>query len=35
MNPGFVALVAYSSPRMPSNVHAVGKNAKKDGCCQW
>ena len=28
-------LEEYRSPRMPSNVQAAGKYAKKEGCCQW
>ena len=33
LNPGLAVLEEYSSPMMPSNVHAVGKYAKKAGCC--
>ena len=28
-------LEEYRSPRIPSNVQAAGKYAKKEGCCQW
>lgn len=34
LKPGFDVLEDRRSPRMPSNVHAVGKYAKKEGCCQ-
>ena len=34
LNPGLHALEAYRSAIIPSNVLAVGKNAKKFGCCQ-
>lgn len=34
LNPGLEVLLAYSSPNIPSNVHAVGKKAKNEGCCQ-
>jgi hypothetical protein len=35
LKPGLVVLEEYSSPKIPSNVQAVGKYAKKEGCCQW
>lgn len=34
LKPGFVVPAEYKSPRIPSKVHAVGKYAKKFGCCQ-
>lgn len=34
LKPGLQVLLEYKSPSIPSKVHAVGKYAKKDGCCQ-
>jgi len=34
LKPGFETLERYKSPSIPSKVHAVGKYAKKEGCCQ-
>ena len=33
LKPGLAVLVEYKSPSMPSKVFAVGKYAKKEGCC--
>lgn len=35
LNVGLATLEAYKSPRSPSNVFAVGYQAKKFGCCQF